>query len=138
MFGFVNYLRVTKAVCLVAVIGAVPLSAAANTTAQDLARIEARGLLGVSDEKLNMLSEPPSAATVAASSAQSITFTKAWLEKQPKAKGAADFQCLAEALYFEARGETVKAGGGGDEPDEGGVSGGGGDGGGKSSGGGVH
>ncbi|KPD13178.1 hydrolase [Phaeobacter sp. 11ANDIMAR09] len=37
-----------------------------------------------------------------------ITFTKAWLDEQPVATGDANFACLAEALYFEARGETVK------------------------------
>ncbi|MEP2715603.1 cell wall hydrolase [Pseudophaeobacter sp.] len=37
-----------------------------------------------------------------------LTFTKAWLDEQPVATGDANFSCLAEALYFEARGETVK------------------------------
>jgi len=32
----------------------------------------------------------------------------AWLAAQPKARGGAEWQCLTEALYFEARGETVK------------------------------
>ena len=40
--------------------------------------------------------------------AKGFSFTKAWLDKQPKASGDAHFSCLAEALYFEARGETVK------------------------------
>ncbi|WP_139792918.1 cell wall hydrolase [Pseudophaeobacter leonis] len=40
--------------------------------------------------------------------AEGISFTKAWLDKQPKASGDENFACLAEALYFEARGETVK------------------------------
>ncbi|MFK7754276.1 MAG: cell wall hydrolase [Sedimentitalea sp.] len=37
-----------------------------------------------------------------------VSFTSAWLDAQPKAKGGADWRCLSEALYFEARGETVK------------------------------
>lgn len=37
-----------------------------------------------------------------------ITFTRDWLDAQPVATGNAEFACLAEALYFEARGETVK------------------------------
>ena len=37
-----------------------------------------------------------------------ISYTRDWLETQPKAKGDAQWRCLAEALYFEARGETVK------------------------------
>lgn len=36
------------------------------------------------------------------------TYSEAWLRAQPNAKGGDQFQCLAEALYFEARGETVK------------------------------
>ncbi len=39
---------------------------------------------------------------------EDITFSKAWLDQQPVATGDANFSCLAEALYFEARGETVK------------------------------
>ena len=35
-------------------------------------------------------------------------YDRAWLESQPAAKGGEDWQCLTEALYFEARGETVK------------------------------
>ncbi len=31
-----------------------------------------------------------------------------WLAGQPVAKGGTQWQCLAEALYFEARGETVE------------------------------
>ncbi|EEB71400.1 cell wall hydrolase [Phaeobacter italicus] len=37
-----------------------------------------------------------------------VQFTKAWLDTIPKAKGDENFACLAEALYFEARGESVK------------------------------
>ncbi|WP_074219519.1 cell wall hydrolase [Rhodovulum sp. ES.010] len=31
-----------------------------------------------------------------------------WLAAQPAARGGKDWQCLTEALYFEARGETVR------------------------------
>nr|WP_170538788.1 cell wall hydrolase [Ruegeria arenilitoris] len=37
-----------------------------------------------------------------------ISYTKAWLDQQPKASGGEDLKCLAEALYFEARGESVR------------------------------
>jgi spore germination cell wall hydrolase CwlJ-like protein len=36
-----------------------------------------------------------------------IRYDVAWLATQPAASGGAEWQCLAEALYFEARGETV-------------------------------
>ncbi len=37
-----------------------------------------------------------------------ISYTKDWLDQQPKATGDENFRCLAEALYFEARGESVR------------------------------
>ncbi|WP_299663634.1 cell wall hydrolase [uncultured Ruegeria sp.] len=37
-----------------------------------------------------------------------ISYTKTWLDQQPKATGDDHFRCLAEALYFEARGESVR------------------------------
>jgi spore germination cell wall hydrolase CwlJ-like protein len=37
-----------------------------------------------------------------------VKFSKAWLDAQPRANGSSEWRCLAEALYFEARGETVK------------------------------
>ena len=36
-----------------------------------------------------------------------VSYDAAWLAAQPAASGGAEWQCLAEALYFEARGETV-------------------------------
>jgi spore germination cell wall hydrolase CwlJ-like protein len=41
-------------------------------------------------------------------SANEIEFTRSWLAEQPKASGGEQWKCLSEALYFEARGETVK------------------------------
>jgi hypothetical protein len=37
-----------------------------------------------------------------------LRYDARWLARQPAATGGAEFQCLAEALYFEARGEPVK------------------------------
>ncbi|MFA3916019.1 cell wall hydrolase [Ruegeria hyattellae] len=37
-----------------------------------------------------------------------VTYSRAWVDERPKAEGDQNWQCLAEALYFEARGETVK------------------------------
>ncbi len=37
-----------------------------------------------------------------------IAYDREWLASQPVAKGGEEFQCLATALYFEARGEGVK------------------------------
>ncbi|GGH21981.1 hypothetical protein GCM10010973_06950 [Cribrihabitans marinus] len=37
-----------------------------------------------------------------------VSYSKAWVDEQPRAQGGEQWRCLAEALYFEARGETVK------------------------------
>ncbi|WP_116131630.1 cell wall hydrolase [Tropicimonas sp. IMCC34043] len=37
-----------------------------------------------------------------------VRYDRSWLDQLPKANGGAQWQCLAEALYFEARGESVK------------------------------
>jgi len=39
---------------------------------------------------------------------QSLSYTREFLASQPSPRGAGDWRCLSEALYFEARGETVK------------------------------
>jgi spore germination cell wall hydrolase CwlJ-like protein len=39
---------------------------------------------------------------------KAFAYSTAWIDSQPKATGGAEWRCLAEALYFEARGETVK------------------------------
>ncbi|WP_254435838.1 cell wall hydrolase [Ruegeria arenilitoris] len=37
-----------------------------------------------------------------------VSYSKSWLDQQPAATGDENFKCLAEALYFEARGESVR------------------------------
>ena len=37
-----------------------------------------------------------------------VDFSRSWIDQQPRAEGGEQWQCLAEALYFEARGETIK------------------------------
>lgn len=37
-----------------------------------------------------------------------VEYTRGFLDQLPKAKGGEHLNCLSEALYFEARGETVK------------------------------
>ncbi|WVX47789.1 hypothetical protein ROLI_008600 [Roseobacter fucihabitans] len=41
-------------------------------------------------------------------SAAELEFSKSWVDRQPLPQGGDEWRCLAEALYFEARGETVK------------------------------
>lgn len=42
------------------------------------------------------------------SDVQSVEFSRNWVDALPEADGGKDRACLSEALYFEARGETVK------------------------------
>lgn len=45
---------------------------------------------------------------VSAGQAGSIEYTRSFLDSLPAAEGGKSLTCLSEALYFEARGETVK------------------------------
>lgn len=52
-----------------------------------------------------LISAPDAAAAVVP---QSVRYTRDFLRDLPRATGGAEWSCLTEALYFEARGETVK------------------------------
>lgn len=80
----------------------VVLADAGVDQAQQLARIEKVGLKSVGEQRIQELLAQPKAAS------GDIQFTRRWIDAQPKASGAAQWRCLSEALYFEARGETVK------------------------------
>ncbi|RVT87435.1 cell wall hydrolase [Rhodobacteraceae bacterium CCMM004] len=51
---------------------------------------------------------PKAKAKAAAPAAVAVDYSRRFLDRQPVASGGAEWQCLTEALYFEARGETVK------------------------------
>ncbi|MEX3315895.1 cell wall hydrolase [Sulfitobacter sp. PS-8MA] len=81
-----------------------PMTASADAeSASDLAQIEIQGLKAAGASRLKeMVAQPVSA------SASEVKYSTSWIDSQPKAEGSAEFRCLAEALYFEARGESVK------------------------------
>lgn len=88
---------------VMASIATMPVVANANSEkATRLAKIEAAGLASAGNKRLASLVQ------ASASSAGSVVFSNSWLEAQPKASGSEEWRCLSEALYFEARGETVK------------------------------
>ncbi|MBY5933040.1 cell wall hydrolase [Tateyamaria omphalii] len=97
--------RLVKALTAWCLCAATPLFAADTDgsvlTGEALRKAEARGLRGVSQALLSDMLTPPAQAT-------DLSFTRSWLDAQPTAKGGAHWKCLSEALYFEARGETVK------------------------------
>ncbi|MFD2738493.1 cell wall hydrolase [Sulfitobacter aestuarii] len=81
-----------------------PLTAQANSQkAIDLARVETNGLKSAGGARLQQMIAQPASAN-----ATEVKFSKGWLDQQPRAEGGSQLNCLAEALYFEARGETVK------------------------------
>lgn len=77
--------------------------AQAGPLADLLRRVEAQGLNTISAERMQTLVRAPRSAE-----AGSVEFTRSWIDAQPAVQGGAEWQCLTEALYFEARGETVK------------------------------
>jgi spore germination cell wall hydrolase CwlJ-like protein len=68
-----------------------------------LARIEQQGLKSAGDKRMQKLLTRPAGAAVT-----DVKYSRNWIDAQPAATGSAQWRCLAEALYFEARGETVK------------------------------
>ena len=96
-------LRRSVLALLVGTLSFAPLTLQASSEkAQDLARIETQGLKSAGNKRLKQLLSQPAAPT------GEVQFSRRWIDGQPKASGSAQWRCLAEALYFEARGETVK------------------------------
>lgn len=88
--------------CIVA-ISAVSAAFAAEdvgTVGEALRSGETRGLDAVTRDRLQSMITPPNGGD--------LQLSRDWVDAQPKANGDAHWRCLAEALYFEARGETVK------------------------------
>ncbi len=88
------------------VLGALTLfpavTSASSDTAEALAKVEERGLKSAGQDRLKALVAQPAAAQ------NGVRYSRSWIDAQPRATGSAQWRCLAEALYFEARGETVK------------------------------
>ncbi len=66
------------------------------------------GLGAVSGRHLEQLITPRVETPAAGSKVPAVRYDRAWLASQPSFKGDVQWQCLSEALYFEARGESVK------------------------------
>lgn len=70
---------------------------------------ERQALKVVPSTQLAALTAPPSAALRdVATVPDSIDYTNAYLASLPPATGGSEWECLAEALYFEARGESAR------------------------------
>ena len=60
---------------------------------------------GMSDTRLRAIAKSPEGSK---SGGGKLTYDARVLAARPKASGGPQWRCLAEALYFEARGETVR------------------------------
>jgi spore germination cell wall hydrolase CwlJ-like protein len=67
---------------------------------------EREALTNVRATRFQQLVEPP--VTGRDRSLPEVRYERDFLRSLPKAKGGAEWSCLTEALYFEARGETVR------------------------------
>lgn len=67
-----------------------------------LVGVEADTMSNFENNRLKRLVEPPKSAS------QEQRFDRRWIDAQPKVTGGAEWACLTEALYFEARGESMR------------------------------
>ncbi len=86
---------------LLAMIGIVAMAglAAAETPFSKLLETERDAIRAMPETRLASLLRRPS---------RKLDYSADWLAAQPFRPGGEDWSCLAEALYFEARGESVK------------------------------
>ncbi len=93
--------------CLLLLSPAMPARAELSQSAAQLFRLEQKALSRVGGGHLKRLVTPLPVAAPAATRGRP-RYDLSWLNAQPRASGGSEWRCLTEALYFEARGETVK------------------------------
>lgn len=69
---------------------------------------EREALAVVPDARMAQLTSLPSAADRGVNTQDGVVYDRAFLANLPTASGGEQWECLAQALYFEARGETVR------------------------------
>jgi len=69
---------------------------------------ERQALSVVPDSRLSTLTSLPPAQERGVETQTGLIYDRDYLAKQPVAVGGPQWQCLTEALYFEARGETAR------------------------------
>lgn len=69
---------------------------------------ERQALDVVPDTRMSLLTSLPSADARGVQTQTGVVYDRAFLAAQPVAEGDAQWECLTQALYFEARGETVR------------------------------
>ena len=116
------------ALCLIATTAGADVTASSKTEPQgaiaagwgDLLGLEREGLRKLPDGALGAIANGPVPAPKAAAPVKVplkkltpkldpvVRYDAAWLASLPAPSGGSDWQCLTEALYFEARGESLK------------------------------
>ncbi|MCA0997650.1 cell wall hydrolase [Alloyangia pacifica] len=92
------------AIAIAAIWAALPARAdIQHDSIRHLVKLEQSALRSANSSHLRSMITPVSASAV-----KGPSYDKSWLATQPQATGGAQFQCLAEALYFEARGESLQ------------------------------
>lgn len=94
-------MRLFVSTVIIVISGLLGSAVTAGPLADILRRAEAEGLHGISAERIKTLVRAPQ-------NGGAVEFTRGWIDAQPNAQGGAEWRCMTEALYFEARGETVK------------------------------
>lgn len=69
---------------------------------------EREALSVVPDSRLSLLTSLPPASERGVETESGIIYDRDFLAELPAAQGNAQWRCLSEALYFEARGESVR------------------------------
>ena len=75
------------------------IPAQADVNIKQVLKTEERGLRNQSKARLGGMLKAPEGG---------VEYSRASLDNMPKASGGKQWRCLSEALYFEARGESVK------------------------------
>ena len=91
-------------------LGAIP-TAADEVLASRLSAIlgeERQALSVVPDSRLSLLTSLPPADERGVETESNVIYDREFLASLPAADGGEQWQCLSEALYFEARGESVR------------------------------
>lgn len=115
MNGGVGCLRALVLMAGLAGLAVMPMAAFAgpdvtpiDTRLSALVGAERDGLDALGPKYLEKITTPPARKIEATGPLPSFEYSASWLSTLPEPTGGRQFECLAKALYFEARGETPK------------------------------
>jgi spore germination cell wall hydrolase CwlJ-like protein len=95
--------RIMKLALAMMIAGAPAYAELEETNMEKVMRQESRGLNAAASAHLQRLVTP-----APQSGLKDVQYSRNWLDSQNFRTGGSEWTCLSEALYFEARGETVR------------------------------